>query len=145
MISEKDASYIPARQTVGSAGYDVRTPEAVMIIPGDWVTIDTGVRLTDDDVTVDAAGRYCDRWFAMLVPRSGLASRYGLRLRNTVGIIDRDFRGTIKATVTVDEMLLLAEGERFAQMIFVPYLRLAGEDPPERIRGEGGYGSTGGA
>ena len=126
---------IPKRQTLGSCGYDFYAPEDVVLTPGEWTTIDTGVRFDgSEDVTTN--------WFMMVVPRSGLGSKYGFRFRNTVGIIDQDYRDTIKATVTVDVPLTLKKGERFMQGIILPYGVFGNEEEPTAIR-TGGHGSTG--
>jgi dUTPase len=78
----------------------------------------------------------------MLVPRSGLSNKCGFRIRNTVGIVDMDYRDTIKAMVTVDEPYTLAKDERFLQGILLPYGTFWGEIMPTEAR-NGGHGSTG--
>lgn len=128
----------PRRATVGSAGYDFYSPATCDLEPNKWVDIDTGVRLDDADVCAEFS-----RWFMMLVPRSGLSNRYGFRLRNTVGIIDMDYRDTIKAKVTVDIPMTLSEGERFLQGVIIPYGTFGNEIVPIDVR-KGGFGSTGG-
>lgn len=135
---QSDCAMKPKRQTVGSAGYDFYLPMDLDMVPGKTYTIGTGVHLTDEDVP---AG-YDGRWFMMLVPRSGLGVRHGLRLVNTVGIIDSDYRDEIIATITVDVPTRLVAGSRFMQGIIIPYLVLEGEDEPWSVR-NGGHGSTG--
>lgn len=128
----------PSRATFGSAGYDFRIPETVFLVPGEWITIDTGVAFDDSDY-IDMQVPF---WFMMLVPRSSLGTKFGFRLRNTVGIIDSDYRDTIKATVAVDEPLTLTKGDKFLQGIVIPFARFNGEERPTASR-TGGYGSTG--
>lgn len=123
----------PRRATKGSAGYDFFSPDTYVLTPGKWTMIDTGVRLTDDDV---------GDWFMMIVPRSGLSNKVGFRIRNTVGIIDMDYRDTIKAMVTVDEPYTLQRGERFMQGIILPFGTFKDEIEPTEER-KGGHGSTG--
>lgn len=127
----------PRRSTVGSAGYDIYAPERYELEPGKWTLIDTQVALTDEDVPQNFGG-----WFMLLVPRSGLSDKYGLRFRTTVGIIDMDYRDTIKARVSVDEPYVLEAGERFAQVILLPFGTFFGEKRPTKVR-DGGFGSTG--
>lgn len=127
----------PRRATKGSCGYDFYSPREYELMPGEWTTIDTGVRLTDDDVCEDF-----DRWFMGVVPRSGLSFHHGLRIRNTIGVIDMDYRDTIKCKVTVDEPYTLEVGERFVQGIILPFGTLANEIKPTENR-KGGFGSTG--
>lgn len=144
---------MPRRATIGSAGYDFFAPDTYELKPGEWTMIDTGVRLTDDDVAQvseivrisEYAGkgkRYVGDWFMMLVPRSGLSNKVGFRIRNTVGIVDMDFRDTIKAMVTVDEPYTLAKGERFLQGIILPFGTFKDEIEPTEAR-NGGFGSSG--
>lgn len=135
------ADNMPRRGTKGSAGYDFYSPDVYNLIPGTWTTIDTGVRLTDEDV-LDGNDEKIRQWFMMVVPRSGLSNRYGFRIRNTVGIIDMDYRETIKVKVTVDMPYILEKGERFLQGILIPFGRFAGEIVPTAQR-IGGFGSTG--
>lgn len=124
------------RATLGSAGYDFTCPETVELKPGQWTDIDTGVRFDGSEEV------FLDRWFMMIVPRSGLSNRYGFRIRNTVGIIDSDYRDTIKVLVTVDESYTLQKGERFIQGIVLPFRVFDDEIKPTEER-KGGFGSTG--
>lgn len=133
----KYKKYEPKRATLGSAGYDFCAPAEYTIEPGKWTTIDTGVALTNDDCPI-----HFMRWFMMVVPRSGISFNYGLRIINTVAIIDMDYRDTIKLKVTTDAPYTLAEGERFAQGIILPFDVFEGEIKPTGTR-SGGFGSTG--
>ena len=144
---------MPRRSTIGSCGYDFYAPETFELRPGEWTMIDTGVSLDDDDMVsitklsrvdeyVNNAIAYMADWFMMLVPRSGLSNKCGFRLRNTVGIIDKDYRNTIKALVTVDEPYTLQKGERFMQGILLPFGTFWDECEPIATR-SGGHGSTG--
>lgn len=127
----------PRRATIESAGYDFYSPDTYELKPGEYTTIDTGVSLTEDDLCIDFK-----HWFMMIVPRSGLSFKYGLRIINTVGIVDMDYRDTIKAKVTVDVPYTLNKGERFVQGIVLPYGIFKGEIEPKKER-NGGFGSTG--
>lgn len=149
-MKTKEDVNMPRRSTIGSCGYDFYAPDTIELRPGEWTMIDTGVSLTDDD-TVLMGGMKCyeygyphvpKKWFMMLVPRSGLSNRVGFRIRNTVGIIDMDYRNTIKAMVTVDEPYTLQRGERFLQGIILPFGTFKEECEPTETR-DGGHGSTG--
>lgn len=137
---------IPRRSTRGSAGYDFFSPDTYELEPGKWTMIDTGVLMEGDEHVDTLLGRYETfdyiKWFMMLVPRSGLSNKVGFRIRNTVGIVDMDYRDTIKAMVTVDEPYTLAKGERFLQGIILPFGTFWGEIMPTESR-NGGHGSTG--
>lgn len=84
-------------------------------------------------------------WVGMVVPRSSLGLK-GFRLRNTVGIIDSDYRGEIKLAF---EGYTPEPGDRVAQLVLVPHWigqveRMSSiDDLDETDRGEGGFGSTG--
>jgi dUTP pyrophosphatase len=89
---------------------------------------------------------------ALIVPRSGLGHKKGLVVGNLVGVIDADYLGPIMVSAwnrnpPGTPPLVIAPGERIAQMLFVPILR-----PGFRVveafsrstsRGQGGFGSTG--
>lgn len=89
----------------------------------------------------------------MMFPRSGLGTKYGLSLRNTVGIIDSDYRGEVMIKLhrgfpdfqeAIQEML--KPGSRIAQVIVleVPLVKLiVADELPRSTRGTGGFGSTG--
>ena len=90
---------------------------------------------------------------ALILPRSGLGHKKGLVLGNTAGLIDPDYTGPIMVSAwnrnAGGEPIVLAPGERFAQMMFVPVVRPS-LDRVEAFsgqtgRGVGGFGSTGSA
>ena len=152
----EDLEMMPRRGTTMSAGYDIYSPEEYELRPGEWTVIDTGVSFDGSEYPYFChQGRpipqegvhtvkitYPTTWFMAIVPRSGLSFKYGLRIINTVAIIDMDFRDTIKLKVTVDEPYTLKKGERFAQGIFLPYCIMSNEIDVIQER-EGGFGSTG--
>lgn len=139
MICDYGEEFVPRRATIWSAGYDFFSPDDYDLKPNEWTVIDTGVRF-DGDV--------CNRfsldsmWFMGIVPRSGLSFKYGLRIINTVAIIDMDYRDTIKLKITVDAPYRLAKGDRFAQGILIPFGIFYDEIEPKTAR-IGGFGSTG--
>ena len=62
--------------------------------------------------------------------------------------IDSDYRGEIKVIIYNhgDENFLVNNGDRIAQMILAPVVKMELEEVnnlPESIRGKGGFGSTG--
>ncbi len=129
---------LPAYAQPGDAGLDLRVAEDVRLDPGERTLVGTGVAVAIPD-------GYC----GLVTPRSGLASRAGLSLANSPGVVDAGYRGEIKlALVNLDprEAIRLERGERAAQLLVVPVARAALEEVdglPESARGEGGHGSTG--
>lgn len=129
---------LPRRARKGDAGYDMYLPEDLVIKKGQRPMIDTGIILEEGDIP--------EGHFAMIVPRSSTGSKYGLALCNTLGVVDQGYRDTIKAKLWLNdpsvELLKLKKGDRFCQMILVPFGIIASEEPPTEER-DGGVGSTG--
>ena len=129
---------LPARATAGSAGYDLYTPVAMTIRPGETIKIPTGIRVEMND-----------GWVLAVFPRSSLGFKYRLQLNNTVGIIDSDYfysdnEGHIFAKITndsnEDKTLIIPADTGFMQGIFVEY-GITVDDEASEIR-NGGFGST---
>ena len=153
MIAENETDS-PKRQTKESAGYDFYMPYDLDMEPGIWYTIDTQVSFTGKekpyfDCTLSEEGEYKNArvfprfWYMQLMPRSSLGYKYGFRLANTVGVIDKDYVDHhISAKVMVEQSLSLKKGERFMQGVFIPVAFDLFEDIPTATR-DGGHGSTG--
>lgn len=130
---------LPERSTAGSAGYDLFAPFGFELAPMKSIIIPTGIRAL-----------IYPGWFLMIAPRSGLGTRFRLRLDNTVGIIDSDYSSAdneghilIKLTneSTEGKTLSVASGTAFAQGIFIPF-GITEDDCADGER-HGGFGSTG--
>ena len=129
---------IPRRATTGSAGYDFYMPFKVFIEPKTAVTIPTGIKVELDKSKV-----------LEIYPRSGLGFKHGMRLMNTVGIIDADYYNNesneghimIKIYNPSDVTLELAAGSAFAQGIIKEYFLVDDDEPRIKTR-TGGMGST---
>lgn len=149
--------FTPRRATFRSAGYDLFIDEEVTLYPGVFKTLDTHVVLEDKDrvdgVRVSNSPAYSqlkhivgetvqNDWVVLVFPRSSYGFKYGMRFANTVGIIDMDYRDTIKLAVTVDKEVTLNVGDRVAQMVVVPFCVFENEVVPTKSR-SGGIGSTG--
>lgn len=86
---------------------------------------------------------------ALLLPRSSAGIK-GIGLRNTVGVIDADYRGEWLAFITLDSIcdkpITFKRGERALQALIVPFSRVAIEltdTLSETGRGDTGFGGTG--
>lgn len=124
-------------QTKQSAGLDLAASEPGIIKPGEAALIDTGVFLKDvlpEDIPGTA--------FAMVCPRSGLATKYGLTVLNAPGIVDLDYPGTIKVCLINHgkETHYIYNGDRIAQLVFCSAYRRS-ELVKDEVR-TGGHGST---
>ena len=87
---------------------------------------------------------YCGLIFA----RSGAATKKGLRPANCVGVCDEDYRGEYIVALhnDSDEMQVIEQGDRIAQVMFVPYEQAkftVVDNLSDTERGEGGFGHTG--
>ena len=134
-----DRAIIPTYGSAGSAGGDLYSAEEneVLIAPSQTVLIGTGL-----------AVEIPDGYVGLVYARSGLATKSGLAPANKVGVIDSDYRGEIKVALHnhSTEPKVIAKGERIAQMVIAPYLKVEYdevEDLSDTIRGDGGFGSTG--
>lgn len=73
---------LPARATSGSVGYDFFSPFELTMFPGVDTLIPTGIRVYMAPET--------ELWL-MMAPKSGLGTKYKVRLSNTIGVIDSDY------------------------------------------------------
>ena len=129
----------PQAGTSGSAGLDIRVAEDYYLYPQEQYDLKTGLHV---EIPTDH--------FGLLVPRSSTGKK-GLRLLNTVGIIDSDYRGEIILSCMMDNDigLKLEAGDRVAQMLVLPYAPLfpqavySLQDLTPTARGTAGFGSTG--
>ena len=129
----------PSRATSGSCGFDLcALLECETVIkPGETRLVPTGVAL-------EIPGGFAGFVFA----RSGLSTRFGINLINSVGVIDNDYRGEIKVGLFNSSKAdyTLKNGERIAQLVFMPVALpelIEAEVLDQSGRGAGGFGSTG--
>lgn len=128
---------IPTYATDGSGAFDFYSAEDVVVHENYAKAINLGVAMEVPDGHV-----------LLLFPRSSIGKNTGLRMPNSVGVIDSDYRGTIHALYenVVWGNYLVQTGERIAQGIIVPIPKVEFEEVEELStteRGEGGFGSTG--
>lgn len=128
---------LPSRATTGSAGYDFVCPAEMTMEPGQQALVPTGVRVKMEP-----------GWVLINCPRSSLGRKHGIRLANTIGVIDSDYyfaenEGHILVMLVNggDHTVTIRRGERFCQGIFLPH-GLAEEETVTAQR-SGGFGSTG--
>ena len=78
---------IPKYETRGSAGLDLRAciDEQLILNPGKTEMIPMGFAMHLED----------ENLAALVIPRSGLGSKYGIVLGNLVGLIDSDYQGEL--------------------------------------------------
>jgi dUTP pyrophosphatase len=131
---------LPRPATAGSAGLDLRAcvAEPRVLHPGETALIPSGLAI-----------HIADPGYAGLVlPRSGLASKHGIVLANSVGLIDSDYQGPLLIACwnRSAAAFTIQPGERIAQLLIVPvvlaeFVHVDTFEPSER--GGGGFGHTG--
>lgn len=138
-IINKSNNPLPAYETKGSAGMDVRafTEKEILLKPLERKLVSTGLFL-----------ELPEGYEAQIRPRSGLAFKHGISLPNSPATIDSDYRGEIKVALInlSNENFVVKNGDRVAQMVIARHEKAEltqVEELNETKRGEGGFGSTG--
>lgn len=145
MKSDFGDEFLPRKATPGSAGYDFYSTMTIEIFPAnvkavdEYYCIDTGIHLEDGDLAADEA--------LLILPRSSYGVKYGFYLANGTGLIDSDYRDSIKVYFNTEKSILsLKKGDRFVQGVVVKVGTIGGTKavpaPLQRKR-KGGIGSTG--
>lgn len=130
---------LPAYAHPGDAGADLLTTVDLTLDPGERVLVPTGIALA-----------LPEGFAAFVHPRSGLAARHGLSILNTPGTVDAGYRGKVKVLLVNQdpvEPIVLRRGDRVAQLVLQRVERAdftEVDSLPDSVRGDGGYGSTGG-
>ena len=134
-----DLAKLPTRGSEYAAGYDLyaATSYNIEIQPHTTVKIGTGLSFELPQGT-----------FAAIFPRSGIATKHGLRPANCVGVCDSDYRGEYIVALhnDTDKMQYIEPQERIAQMILLPFVEMSFNEVNElsdTARGAGGFGSSG--
>lgn len=128
---------LPVYATHGSVGFDLLCREDIEILPRQ-------IELIPGNVIVRIPAGY----FLMLTLRSSTPRRKNLLIPHGVGIIDQDYCGEgdeLKVQVFnfSEEAVQVKKGERIAQGLFIPVMRVDWEEIGEIGSGRGGFGSTG--
>ena len=130
---------LPEYKTSGASGVDLIAfiKEPINLEPKTSVLIPTGLSVA-----------FPENYEIQIRPRSGLAAKNNISVLNTPGTIDSDYRGEIKVIIYNhgNENFSINNGDRIAQMILAPVVKMELEeknDLPKSIRGKGGFGSTG--
>ena len=121
----------------GADLYACTNGETVTFGPGETKLIKTGIAM---EIPEGYAG--------LIYARSGIANKRGLAPSNKVGVVDSDYRGEIMVSLHNHSLVeqSITDGERIAQMVIAPFLKVEYtevDELTETVRGEGGFGSTG--
>lgn len=128
---------LPAFETAGAAGMDLRACEETVLGPGERALVPTGL-----SIAVPPGHE------AQIRPRSGLAIKHGVTVLNAPGTIDSDYRGEIRIVLINhgDRDFRIARGDRVAQLVVAPVVRpqlVETGSLDDTKRGDGGFGSSG--
>ena len=121
----------------GADLYALTNGETVTFASGETKLIKTGIAM---EIPEGYAG--------LIYARSGIANKRGLAPSNQVGVVDSDYRGEIMVSLHnhSNEEQSITDGERIAQLVIAPFLKVEYTEVDELTdteRGEGGFGSTG--
>lgn len=127
---------LPKQGTQGAAGIDFYLPQPVRFEPNCVKQVPLGV-----------AVEIPEGYVMLLIPRSSTWTT-PLRMPNSIGVIDSDYRGEVCALLhnTSDCAFATEAGERLVQGVIthVPNIQIKEVDElSETSRGVGGFGSTG--
>lgn len=126
----------PKQMTDGSGGIDLSITNDIVIDTHETVMAPLGIQ-----VSIPIG------WVGLIVPRSSYGLK-GLKLANTVGVIDSDYRGEVMLPLKTETngRMVIPKGTRVAQMVIVPHLTTEleiVEELEKTGRGHGKFGSTG--
>lgn len=130
----------PIRAHTTDAGADLRSVNDHHILPGGQNLIDTGVAIK------------IPQGFVGMVFNRSSQGKLGVQIANGTGIIDSDYRGTIKVLLKNTGLYtyeIKARDTRIAQLVLVPIIlptfveHLESDVWDDTVRSTGGFGSTG--
>ena len=123
-----------------NAGFDLYVPEHTVFMPGERKMVKMGVA-----ISVTESNNPVAYWMA---PRSSI-SKTGLILMNSMGVIDKGYRGELIAALWNSKMeeVTVKAGDRLVQVVARDMSSFSKVEVvhtlPGSKRGEGGFGSTG--
>ena len=138
-VINKSGNDLPEYKTPQSAGMDLRAniDEAVTLEPLSRRLVKTGLFIA-----------LPEGYEAQIRPRSGLALKHGITVRNTPGTVDADYRGEIMVLLInlSNISFIINPGDRIAQMVIARHEQAEFtlvDELDDTERGEGGMGHTG--
>ena len=136
-LANSEGLPLPAYETSGAAGMDLRATEDAVLKSGARFLMPTGFA-----IALPA------NFEAQVRPRSGLAVKHGVTVLNAPGTIDCDYRGEIKVPLINhgDSDFVIKRGDRIAQMVIAAVAHVKFDEVTTldgTVRGAGGFGSSG--
>lgn len=129
---------IPQYQTKGASGFDFHAIEDMEISPRQTILVKTGLSM-----------EIPEGYELQVRPRSGMSLKTKMRIANSPGTVDSDYRGEICIIMENFGMLgslsfQIKKGDRIAQGVICPVFQAVfiEDELSETERGEKGFGST---
>jgi dUTP pyrophosphatase len=124
-----------------NAGFDLFVPEEVVFAPGERKLVSMRVKAQMES----SPHTPCHFW---MPPRSSI-SKTGLILLNSIGVIDKGYRGELMAFLwnSTGAPVTVKKGDRLVQIVAPDMTTIHNVVVVDKLdateRGEGGFGSTG--
>jgi dUTP pyrophosphatase len=138
-IAILDPECAPTRAFSTDAGLDLKAGITATILPDQVVKVPCRIKV---EIPMG--------YFGLITPRSGLGTKKGIILANTVGVIDAGYRGEVICFMrnTGSAPHTIQKGDAIAQLIVMQcvignYWEVDESELSDSPRGEGGFGHTG--
>ncbi len=127
---------LPEYKTPGACAFDIAVTEEITLSPGERKMVPTGL-------VVEVPSGYA----LLLFSRSSNAKK-GIRLGNSVGVVDQDYCGPNDQLFAAlhnfgQEPYTVKKGERVMQGLIVPVARVSFIENLDNTINRGGFGTTG--
>lgn len=138
--------YAEQKNFASDSGFDLFFPYELTIHPQQTVCIDLGISAQLFETINNQRIHLTSPFWVM--PRSSI-SKTPLRMSNSMGLIDKDYRGTLKVSIDniKQEPYTILKGQRLFQLVTPRLDPIVGfnfvSELQPTARGEGGFGSTG--
>jgi dUTP pyrophosphatase len=128
---------MPVYSSPGAAAFDLAAAHDLEVPPGQIRLIGTGLVI-----------KVPDQHFLAIIARSSTPLKRGLVVANSVGVIDSDYCGPadevkIQVLNVTDAAVTVSRGDRIAQAMVLPAVRVTFEEGEATEPSRGGFGSTG--
>ena len=133
----REDAVLPRQAYPGDAGFDLAACDRVTLEPGQRALVGTGLAVA---IPEGYAG--------FVQPRSGLATRHGITIVNSPGLVDSGYRGELRVILLntdASESFTIEPGMRIAQLVVLPVPTvslLEVEELAGSERGVRGFGSS---
>lgn len=133
-VALDEGAKMPTKAYETDAGFDIYTPEAVIIPARESITIDSGVHI-----------EIPEGYVGMLKSKSGLNVKHGI---TSEGVIDAGYTGSmvVKLFNHSSEHYVINAGDKITQLVIMPILSASlvlSEALEDSERGSNGFGSSG--